>query len=228
MGKRRKDDETVGTGAGAAVSGPSQGSGMAGLDPEQEFPTLTEAELSSLMLAPGVEASEEALDAEEGKETRRQAKNKAVLSTGRKLQIVGDLGKGMTPRQVGKKYGIGTASVIRVAQDPELYGVTDKTAISITKKLLAARFYQLTDLALSHIDPDKLKKMEPYRLAFMAAISLDKARLLEGESTENLSFKGLALNIHATLENLKERKKVLLDKVAELGVGRSSVGEDGE
>lgn len=184
---------------------------------EDGIPRLSQEELEGLMLAPGVEATEEALEAEEGLETKKQGYIKDTLSTGRKLAIVGDLAKGMTVPQVAKKYGLGRAAVIRVAQDPELYGITDKSAVSMTKKLLSSRFYQLADLALSHIDPDKLRKMDPYRLAFMSAIALDKARLLEGESTENLSFKGLALNIHATLENLKERKRAILDRVSELG-----------
>jgi hypothetical protein len=214
MGKRTKDDGVNGTGAAPAVLGGAL-DGPAGDD----LPTLSAEELEGLLLAPGVTATEEALTAEEGKETGREQLRRETLSTGAKLLIVGDLAKGMTVPQVAKKHGLNKAAVIRVASDPELYGVTDKSAVKITKSLLASRFYQLADLALSHIDAEKLKRMDPYRLAFMSAVALDKARLLEGESTENLSFKGLALNIHATLENLKERKRAILDKVSEMRLG---------
>ena len=44
--------------------------------------------------------------------------------------------------------------------------------------------------------------------------ALDKARLIEGQSTENLSFKSLAVNIHATLDQLKERKDRLIGLLA--------------
>lgn len=214
MGKRTKDDNVTGTGAGGPV-GPSGG----GLE-EDALPTLSPEEIAELMLDKGVRVSKDGLEREEqAGETGNERMRRETMSTGKKLIIVGDLTKGMTIRQVAKKHGISVTAVMKAAEDPELYGVTDRAAQSITKKLLAGRFYQLADLALSHIDVEKLKRMDGYRLAFMAAVALDKGRLLEGESTENLSFKGLALNIHTTLEQLKEKKRAVMERVAELRTG---------
>ena len=205
MAKRVKNDGVDGTGAAPVIRGPGFGGSVSA---EDALPTLTMAELDALTMP---------ADGEDEGETGPQKARREKLSTGQKMAIVGDLANGLKVPQVAKKYGLTYTAVVRAAQDPELYGLTDKSAVKVTKQLLASRFYQLADLALSHIDADKLKKMDPYRLAFMSAVALDKARLLEGESTENLSFKGLALNIHATLENLKERKRAILDRVKGLG-----------
>lgn len=143
-------------------------------------------------------------------ERRRQK----TLTTGRKLKILAELKNGMPPEQVCVKHRISKTVLALIMNDSQFQEVTNNSFMNATKKMMANRFYQIADLCLSHVDTEKMQRMDPYKLVVAASIALDKARLIEGQSTENLSFRSLGLNIHTTLDQLKEKKQALLEMLA--------------
>lgn len=177
---------------------------------------LTDAELELLTTDSGEPATKEAVQAAEQMLIIPDRRKLKVMTTGHKLRILQDLKETGSETLVCKKHRITKSVLAIIANDDSLGEVTDKVYVSQTKKLMASRFYQLADMALSHIDPGKLERLDPYKLGVLASIALDKARLIEGQSTENISFKSLAVNIHSTLDQLRERKKALLARLADV------------
>lgn len=152
-----------------------------------------------------------ALLAAEAELTPEVRKRKQTLTTGHKLKILQELRSGKTERDVRLKHRLTKSALALIVMDDSLQEVTNEGYVRGTKEMLAARFYQVADMALSFIDPQKLERLDANKLVVAAAIALDKARLLEGQSTENISFRNLAVSIHGTLDQLKERKARLLD-----------------
>lgn len=143
-------------------------------------------------------------------ERRRQK----TLTTGRKLKILAELKNGMSADEICVKHRISKTVLAIIMGDSQFQEVTNSSYMNATKKIMANRFYQIADLCLSHVDTEKMSRMDPYKLVVAASIALDKARLIEGQSTENLSFRSLGLNIHTTLDQLKEKKQALLEMLA--------------
>lgn len=143
-----------------------------------------------------------------------EKRKQKTLSTGRKYKILADLKSGMSADEVCMKHRISKTILALVMNEPQFQELTNSAYMNITKKVMANRFYQIADLCLSHVDTDKMQRMDPYKLVVAASIALDKARLIEGQSTENLSFRSLGLNIHASLDQLKEKKQALLEMLA--------------
>lgn len=142
--------------------------------------------------------------------TEHNLKRFSTLTSGHKLKIAADHKAGMSYTQICVKHNISEKTLLNVLNDEIMQEVTSEPYINATKKLLSSRFYAIADMALNEIDPAKLRSMNPYQLGMLAAVALDKARLLEGQSTENISFRNLSVNIHSTLQQLQERKAELL------------------
>ncbi len=73
----------------------------------------------------------------------------------------------------------------------------DPARVDRIKHNLAAKWYQTADSAIDNIDATKLKASSALQLATVAAISTDKARLIEGKATsrtEYLDVADVALN----------------------------------
>lgn len=138
----------------------------------------------------------------------RRIKN---LTTGHKLRIVADLKSGKTQSDICRAHKLSPTGLALILNDDALQEVTSTADMNQTKKIMASRFYHIADMALSHIDTVKLQKLDPYRLVMLSAIAVDKARLLDGQSTENITFRNLSLTVHAQLEQLQERKQILLE-----------------
>lgn len=133
-----------------------------------------------------------------------------TLTIGAKLLILKELEAGLSFNAICRTHLITREMIPIIKNDPLVIEAhQDSFADKETKRLLAKRFYDFVDVALSHISPEKLEKLNAYQLIMAAAVALDKARLVEGESTQNVTIRSVALNLNNTLEQLRERKTQL-------------------
>lgn len=175
-------------------------------------------QISKLVVDSGESAEKDGvlLQAEMDQEEKspEQRKRHRSLTTGHKLRILYELKHGRAAEDICRAHRISRTSLALIACDDNLQEVSNVNYIEKTKKIAAARFYQLADVCLSHIDPRKLERLDAYKLGMLAAIALDKARLIEGQPTENLSFRNLSMSIQGTLNDLQIRKSKVLDMLA--------------
>ena len=124
--------------------------------------------------------------------------------------VIHALGESMTAARIGRILKLDPKTVRRV-----LYKSISETAeVKKIRSSLSGKWYRLADQAVeTAMEEDDTNKL--YRLALTGGIATDKARLAEGLSTENISIKSVAAQIH---EELEERKKKLEDfmKVEEI------------
>ena len=182
--------------------------------PQSQAETLevTPAEVATMRTEDGDSAANDgALLNAEATLTPQIRHRHRTLTTGHKLRILQDLKSGMNQTKLCQKHRLTKSAIALIVADDSLQETVNGTWINQTKKYMAARFYQLADMALGYIDPKKLERLDPYKLGVLASIALDKARLIEGQSTENLSFRSLAMNVHGSLEELRERKRKLVE-----------------
>ena len=111
------------------------------------------------------------------------------------------LESGKSGLQVSKELGMGITAVYSVKDDPELQSLSN-TEVSYIKdginKLVRKRGYQ----ALKAMDEEKLRQSSALQLMTVAAISIDKSRLLDGESTQNINMRSVNANLDL------ERRKI--------------------
>jgi hypothetical protein len=55
------------------------------------------------------------------------------------------------------------------------------------RKGLAGKLYRVADSAVNQIEPDSLQHMTPYQNMGIAGLAIQNARLIEGQSTQNVS-----------------------------------------
>jgi hypothetical protein len=182
---------------------------------ELEIAGISEEDLRSLTLDDGSQPSRENILEAEINMPQVDKRRQKTLTFGHKAKILQDYKKGMSQTDICKKHDISRTSFVSILNDPAFQDIMNPVYISGTKKMMANRFYQLADVCLNHIDFQKLERLDPYKLGVLASIALDKARLIEGQSTENLSFKNIGLSIVANLDQLKERKANLLSMLSD-------------
>ena len=136
------------------------------------------------------------------------------LQTGKRISILTRLNAGMKIRDVAKCEGVSTATVARIKNDPHLNALSDGKSIEKTKELLANKFYLASDQFLDEgLKPEKIGKLRSTEAMMAAGIAVDKARLLEGKSTENLSIRGVVSHLQAQLSDAELLRKSLLSAV---------------
>ncbi len=189
------------------------------LELDQEDLDGLEFDNGAKALDPGAAETAELEEADKNPGARKRRQS---FSVAHKIRILTELKAGISVSQILKTHRLTKSSLALIACDDTLQELTNADYVDKTKKLTASRFYQLADLALSHIDPQKLQRLDAYKLGMLAAIALDKARLIEGQPTEYLSFKSLAMNIHGTLSDLQTRKQELIQLLALRGKGIES------
>lgn len=135
------------------------------------------------------------------------------LSTGRKLAIKAMLDSGISQYQVAILENVSTSTVNMISKDQSLREL-DPQIVEKTKKMLASRFYVLADRSIDKAMQEKrIDKMSSYQLTMMGAVSTDKARLMDGLSTENVSVRSFSDTIATGLNELSKLKRVIDDKI---------------
>jgi hypothetical protein len=117
---------------------------------------------------------------------------------------------GFSYRETAKELDINLKTVARAVKDPTL----DRKIIEQVKDVLPAKMYQVafTIVDRLHTRPDILERLiekNPYMAILILAINVDKARLMEGQSTENIAVKSTVQEIQTTLSQVAELKKKL-------------------
>ncbi len=131
-------------------------------------------------------------------------------SFAKRIAIVEDIQAGLSWGLVRQKYGVGTDTIANLLKDPQLHDTTNPHIVKIRRNNLANIFETIADYALSHVSEEKLSKMNAYQLVVIAAMSVDKTRLLQNLPTMNISVQGIVGDISKELMELK-KKRLSLD-----------------
>ena len=135
--------------------------------------------------------------------THRRQDNAKRLTEGERLLIHTERVKSTkTTRQVAKEYGVSNATVTALEHDERLKAKLAHA--DHIKKALSADLYITAQRSLDAITDERLQKVNAYQNAIITATCLDKARLIEGSSTLNVS-------VRTVVSDLEQRKKELLD-----------------
>lgn len=149
------------------------------------------------------------------------------MSTGRKLVVKAMLESGLSYRQIAASENISLDTVHSIAYDPEIVELTPGL-LDKTKRMLAGRAYLLADRSISKAgEEDRLDKMNAYQLTIMSSVMIDKARLMDGQSTENLALHTLSEQLQSgakDIDNVKDmiikRFKIMSDNGSEVNTGQ--------
>lgn len=138
---------------------------------------------------------------------------KPHLSTGRKMAIRAMLDHGMSGNQIAIMEGVSTSTIYSIRDDKNLTDLNPKY-VEKTRQLLASRFYVLADKAIEKAqEEDRIDKMNSYQLTMMGAVSVDKARLMDGMSTENVSVRTLNDQVNNSRNELESLKAAIMAKL---------------
>lgn len=129
-------------------------------------------------------------------------------SLARKLAVKARVDAGETPYRVAKDEGMDSSTVYDVIKDKRIQ-ILDKSQVGKVKTSLIGYTYGNAWRAQNKISEAKLEAMNALQLMTISAIGIDKGRLMEGLSTENVSHRGVVENIDA------DRRK-LMDEITKL------------
>jgi hypothetical protein len=142
------------------------------------------------------------------------------LTTGRKIAIKAMLDSGFPERQIAALENVSPATVNNIRHDPELQDLSP-SIVEKTKSMLASRAYVMADRSISKAaEEDRLDKMNSYQLTVMGSIMIDKARLMEGMSTENLALHSVSEHLKNGANELDNMKSLIIKRF------RMSLNED--
>ena len=114
---------------------------------------------------------------------------------------------GFAQREVARELDIALETVQRAIKDPTL----DREMIEKVKATLPNKLYIVAFKIADRLQnkPELIEKMNPYMCALVMGILIDKARLMDGQSTENIAVKGTVAEIQTTLQTIAEMKQRL-------------------
>lgn len=113
---------------------------------------------------------------------------------------------GLSEGKVASIVGVAPSTVHAIKMDPDL----SPEIITNLKDSIAGRFYKKAHLALNEISPEKLARVDPYRLMLISKIGVDAARLAEGLPTQIVQTKSLAVKLRGEITDLYKRKQEVL------------------
>lgn len=127
---------------------------------------------------------------------------KCTLSLNQQLQIVAlhQSGK-IKPETICKMENISPALYNSIVNDPELNNLYQRDEYKI-KQDIKSYFYHIAKFSISSLTPDELTKMSPYQRVVVASICIDKARLMDGLSTENIAVRDIVPRLSSKLQEL--------------------------
>ncbi len=142
---------------------------------------------------------------------RKAAKlpHELVFSThNRQTQLINVLKEiGYTEAQIVEVINLPKKEIKKALHDPQI----DQDEIDKIKKGLSGRLWRKANDILNIITPEKLKFIDPAKLAVILGITLEKALLLDGKATKIVSYQELTgeiLDIDAKIRTLEVRKQI--------------------
>lgn len=158
-------------------------------------------------------------------ELRSQVPIKAELVTDQrynrpeaiKLLAVALYAAGYTTRAIASQLDASQASVVSWINNPKYNGEESSSDDSLSdvsahiKDTLSKKLYLIASKSFNHaMEDDKIEKASSLQLATVGAIAIEKARLLEGSSTENIS------HLYRKSEKTKGQKETIDAEIKEL------------
>lgn len=119
---------------------------------------------------------------------------------------------GMSPSMIANQTGLQRQSIEVILNNERLQFLHNGRA-DIYRKALPMLLLELATSSITSIDPEELKKINPLQRVTLAAIAIDKARLLLGESTENISVREYVPQLMDEVDLLMKQKAQILDLV---------------
>ena len=120
---------------------------------------------------------------------RRQDNNKRLTDVEQLLIAASKIeSPDKTYREIANENGISVSTAYQYCNDDKLK--TKLTTAEHIKKALSADLYITAQRSLDAITDDRLQKVNAYQNAIITATCIDKARLIEGQSTHNISLAG--------------------------------------
>lgn len=132
-------------------------------------------------------------------------------SLARKLAIKSLVQSGMSPTQIERQEGVDRSTVYDVMKDKKIAILASKQVDEVKRSLIGYQ-YGNAFRAQEKITDDKLGAMNAYQLSLISSINIDKARLMENLSTENVAHRGYIESANDHLSKLKEKFGKFLDE----------------
>lgn len=112
----------------------------------------------------------------------------------RKLAVKALLESGKSPTQIAKSEGIHRTTVYDVMKDKKFELLSSEQVHKI-KSSLVGNTYANAFRAQDAISDEKLSQSSALQLMTISAIGIEKGRLMENLSTDNVSFRGISQSI---------------------------------
>lgn len=119
-----------------------------------------------------------------------------------KVAIKSLLSIGKSGYSISKETGISQATIGLIRKDPTILPQHQVDAI---KKGLTGNLYNTAHRAIETIDQEKLNQASALQLATVAGITIEKARLMENQSTSNVSMISAYTTITDSLNSLSNK-----------------------
>lgn len=129
-----------------------------------------------------------------------------------KIAVMAMKESGMTATDVAKATKVHVSTIIRAWDNPELEDLSP-SIVQKTKRGLGGLFYKRALESTLAINSEKLEQASALQLATVAGIMTEKGRLMEGLSTDNVSFRGISQSIEEDRAKLMSRvNEIIGDK----------------
>lgn len=115
-------------------------------------------------------------------------------------------------RQAAQELGMSERTLYRVKNDPEIMDL-HANEVSEIKDALTKLTYKRSFESLKSINQNKLDSSSALQLMTVAAIGIEKGRLMEGLSTENVSHRGVMQTLESDRQRLADKIKTLEDSL---------------
>lgn len=138
--------------------------------------------------------------------TGKGSKRKIPLATKIVAKVLTETG--MSQIEAAKELGMSVDTIQRAIKDPTL----DRAIIENAKMQLPVKMYNVAFKIAERLDadPSLIQKLNPYMSALVLGIMIDKARLMQGQSTENLELQTKVMQIQNALTTISEMRKKLM------------------
>lgn len=126
----------------------------------------------------------------------------------RKLGIRALAETGMSRTKIAKQEGIARSSVYDVMKDKS-FELLPKTKVDAIKNSLVGMTYANAHRAQDAISDEKLSQSSALQLMTISAIGIEKGRLMDNLSTDNVSFRGVSQSIEDDRAKIMKRMEEL-------------------
>lgn len=133
----------------------------------------------------------------------------------KKIAIAEDFAAGFGYTKVCARHGVSRSTVHAIVHNQQIQEMINPEIVERRRKSMAGIYEYYADRAIESIDDEKLSKAQAPALMTMAAIATDKARLLRGESTQNIGVRTGVESINSDLLELKQKREMLFGDIGQ-------------